>query len=186
MLKFAKKVDILAASEAANLKVGAHTRPGRVMGGCEAGWATWDQCVHPGQDLPLAQHCAATQQSADAHRAHGTACSFPSQLVEFNPLDADEIGGVLRRGMRVVLVVGDQVGWPRQSAQRGLARPGCSARRVDAVGRRAGRSLDCQLAARPCRHDVPWSGAWCRAGATQCALPPPAAGRRPPPRPARV
>ncbi|KAL4441245.1 hypothetical protein ABPG77_011482 [Micractinium sp. CCAP 211/92] len=51
VVKFAKKTDILAASEAANLK-----------------------------------------------------------LVEFNPLDADEIGSVLRKGMRVVLVVGDQAG----------------------------------------------------------------------------
>ncbi len=31
------------------------------------------------------------------------------QLAEFNPLDADSIAGVLKRGSRVVLVVGDQV-----------------------------------------------------------------------------
>ena len=33
------------------------------------------------------------------------------QLAEFNPLDADSIAGVLKRGSRVVLVVGDQVRW---------------------------------------------------------------------------
>lgn len=31
------------------------------------------------------------------------------QLAEFNPLDAESIAGVLKRGSRVVLVVGDQV-----------------------------------------------------------------------------
>ena len=33
------------------------------------------------------------------------------QLAEFNPLDAESIGRVLKRGSRVVLVVGDQVRW---------------------------------------------------------------------------
>lgn len=52
------------------------------------------------------------------------------QLVEFNPLDADEIGGVLRKGMRVVLVVGDQVGCGGLGAQAagllvGQGRSGC-------------------------------------------------------------
>ena len=32
------------------------------------------------------------------------------QLAEFNPLDADSFASVIKRGARVVLVVGDQVG----------------------------------------------------------------------------
>jgi hypothetical protein len=32
------------------------------------------------------------------------------KLAEFNPLDADDLGAAIKRGGRVVLVVGDQVG----------------------------------------------------------------------------
>jgi hypothetical protein len=81
------------------------------------------------------------------------------KLAEFNPLDGEEVSGVLKRGARVVLVVGDQVG--------GLAHGGRSTRRDLMPGLVAGLCLLLSL-----EHAV------CNAAQPRCTLP----GWRPPPR----
>ena len=177
VVKFAKQLEILNKGEAASLKVGGRwcevVRRPTGVGACvclkrSACEREQQACCRDG----LA-HWPETGVKLLLHR------SPLSQLAEFNPLDADSIAGVLKRGSRVVLVVGDQVRWGYGIVR---AEPVVVAAAVWLpVALHLSRSATSPAG---CRHIQ--VGQVTRVTAAQCPAPCRPAGRQPPPRPAHL